>query len=973
MAKERFGVLSEEQIKAESDADALGGELRRQQSSFDTATVRFMSEQLGGLSRAAEELDRYDDFSALRISSDKYEHTYRTGDYGIRRRAEVQGSGEIILAHQRSAALRFLRELRGFGLLADVVGSGKTYEAGVVLSELAVRGKVSSLLLVVPDQVYDTWVDVMEKQFGMGEGVLLRAGGDPSECVAETESAGAFLRPLRPIIVRTDDFAAWPQSADRYLFDVIVVDEAHHLCATGGRYARAMKMLSRLMQTKKSAGSTYCLLLTATPHTGNLANMFRLWYFIRCHGGVPSDFDEKEDYERTEEYLREKRHYTEDVCRGASTVLEFIKKVKLQEISAMYGGEFGAYLAACGVTPEKYAGMTEGEKASYADDFLRPNAGDGEDVSARRAEMRKAVFARIASAYHNGILRSVMIRQARNPLAERKRKYVRSRLYLPTRAVLGETEVALGNYGRLTVDLASLARGGEVTVGGEKKPLRAFLNDYSRATGMSYKRAYAELMRQIFGYFCDRKTLDFPEDIFEKGGSASYYLGRLSMADSDPDQETEIVPVGADEDTFALKFADAKRILRENVGRRVLVFFDYEAEKEKTVSGRFLDELRADPEFSERVIAGSRLNAREAADEFSRRSDAVLVVTDASLTEGANLQSCNVILNFQVTPDPLAMDQRIGRIFRLGQDSDVTIYSLAMMNELEGYALMYFSGIGLLSAGSGDATIISGSNSERMVAVRCPVCGNVLLYSAEDYEAKKKSGGLFCKKTQECYNMENPLGTPMDEISVWDFRCDGCGNLFTRSAAQEGYFCMSQNTEGGIMCNSGARGDRSVYCRKICAVAHCRMFTDGARRDCAALARYREKGGAVSNLELMSICESCGFADVCCGRIAPGADALAACSACDNATCFPRPGTIRFDGRWEADCPVCAASGRHGRLRRVTAHTFAAYLRAAWNFKGDRVNFCYNLENEVKKGAEVRDVLRMDGDVTDAQRGGRTD
>ena len=68
----------------------------------------------------------------------------------------------------------FLKELRGFGLLADVVGSGKTFEACAILSELAVRGKMQSLLLVVPSQVYDSWINVLENLFGLGDGVLLQ-------------------------------------------------------------------------------------------------------------------------------------------------------------------------------------------------------------------------------------------------------------------------------------------------------------------------------------------------------------------------------------------------------------------------------------------------------------------------------------------------------------------------------------------------------------------------------------------------------------------------------------------------------------------------------------------------------------------------------------------------------------------------------------------------------------------------------
>ena len=296
--------------------------------------------KIAEMNRAVEALDRFDDFSMLKIDPSKYKKG--KNGYGI---VEKQGFNDgVILQHQRDAALAFLRELRGFGLLADVVGSGKTYEACVVLSELAVRDKVRSLLLVVPEQVYANWVDVLENQFGLGKGVLQTIGADIDISSLECESDSGFLRPLRPVIVKTEDFVCWPEETKRLLFDVIVVDEAHHLCAEEGRYAKAMKLLSLMMETKKKANMTYCLLLSATPHSGNLEHMFRLWYFIRCKGGNPDDFDEKEDKERSAEYNKEKKYYKQHVCRGAATVMEFIKKVKLIEVTGTHGAAFAAYL-----------------------------------------------------------------------------------------------------------------------------------------------------------------------------------------------------------------------------------------------------------------------------------------------------------------------------------------------------------------------------------------------------------------------------------------------------------------------------------------------------------------------------------------------------------------------------------------------------------------------------------------------------
>ena len=93
--------------------------------------------------RAIEHLNRYDDFSELKIDVGVYEKK-KGAEYGIPydKNMHAQGDHTVIFPHQQEAARRFLSELRGFGLLADVVGSGKTYEAGVVLSELGDRKSV---------------------------------------------------------------------------------------------------------------------------------------------------------------------------------------------------------------------------------------------------------------------------------------------------------------------------------------------------------------------------------------------------------------------------------------------------------------------------------------------------------------------------------------------------------------------------------------------------------------------------------------------------------------------------------------------------------------------------------------------------------------------------------------------------------------------------------------------------------------
>jgi SNF2 family DNA or RNA helicase len=50
-------------------------------------------------------------------------------------------------------------------LIADDVGTGKTVEAGLILSELLARGRARRVLIVVPANVRDQWRDTLDTMF----------------------------------------------------------------------------------------------------------------------------------------------------------------------------------------------------------------------------------------------------------------------------------------------------------------------------------------------------------------------------------------------------------------------------------------------------------------------------------------------------------------------------------------------------------------------------------------------------------------------------------------------------------------------------------------------------------------------------------------------------------------------------------------------------------------------------------------
>ena len=61
----------------------------------------------------------------------------------------------------------------------------------------------------------------------------------------------------------------------------------------------------------------------------------------------------------------------------------------------------------------------------------------------------------------------------------------------------------------------------------------------------------------------------------------------------------------------------------------------------------------------------------------------VLLTTEAG-GEGRNLQFCHVLVNFDLPWNPMQIEQRLGRIHRIGQTRDVVLHNLVTRGTLEG-------------------------------------------------------------------------------------------------------------------------------------------------------------------------------------------------------------------------------------------------------------------------------------------------
>ena len=165
-----------------------------------------------------------------------------------------------ILEHQVRTAKTVLRRFRGRALLCDEVGLGKTIEAGLVLSELKVRGLIRSILVLVPPSLIEQWQGEMRRKFSLE----LISHDDP----AFRERGQAAWGEFDGVIASIHTAKREPHRAAILgrTWDLVIVDEAHHL---RNRTTLAWKFASELRKQ-------FILLLTATPVQNNLEELFNL-------------------------------------------------------------------------------------------------------------------------------------------------------------------------------------------------------------------------------------------------------------------------------------------------------------------------------------------------------------------------------------------------------------------------------------------------------------------------------------------------------------------------------------------------------------------------------------------------------------------------------------------------------------------------------------------------------------------------
>ena len=507
-------------------------------------------------------------------------------------------------------------------LLADDPGAGKTIMAGLYIKELMLRGDLERCLIVAPGGLVEQWQDELREKFGLTFELLTRQ-------LADAEPDGNVFARHNLLIARMDQLSRsdeFKEQLERADWDLVVVDEAHRMSAH--YFGNELKKTKRY-QLGELLGKTarHFLLMTATPHAGREED-FQLFMALL-------------DTDRFEGRYRDAVHTVNTDGLMRRMVKEDLKTFEGKPLFP----ERRAYTVAYELSEDEkilYDAVTEyvRDQMNLAD-RLR-DAGDkkrGFTVGFALTVLQR----RLASS-PEAILKSL----------ERRHKRLEKR----------RSEMRYGSSSSTDDDLARRLRD---LLG--KDPTDADLTDLGTMDSDDLPGEEAE---EIESEVADAATA--ARTIAELDKELAILADLIELA-------RRVRHSGTDK-----KWTELRELLTDNTmitGEKIIIFTEHRDTLEY-LTERIRDLLgRSDAVVT--IHGGVRRDERAKRKElFTQDIDTrVLVATDAA-GEGLNLQRAHLMVNYDLPWNPNRIEQRFGRIHRIGQTEVCHLWNLVATDTREG-------------------------------------------------------------------------------------------------------------------------------------------------------------------------------------------------------------------------------------------------------------------------------------------------
>lgn len=525
-------------------------------------------------------------------------------------------------------------------LLADEVGLGKTIEAGLIIRELKARGVANRVLILAPSGIVSQWKYELRTKFNQ---VFAQYRRDTVGFL-QSKHPGENVWTIEDNVITSTSYAVAADQRVRDIalagWDLVVIDEAHHARRQmESETKRSHTRLYRLAETMTdpSAGrSQSVLFLTATPMQ---LHPFELYSLVELlDPALFPDFWDFEAHRLQVAGLNE----TVDAVRRWNALATRERERVVADVSRWLG-----------VDPESGAarlGAAQTRKP-LTEELLRKHK-----LSEVMVRNRKAVVG--GFTVRKAVVWPVEMTAPEWDTYHAVSEYVRSG-YARSRALNNNA------LGFLMVTFQKLSSSSSYALRQSLlrriEKLEAALPPPEEAVEVEESDLEEAPVGEALG---DVLAVRFLDSVAEEIRELAHVVALLDKVELD--SKTEVLLARLDD------------IRRQETEPKVLIF---------TQSRDTQDYLRrhiAAP-WGVNVFHGQlKPDAKDAAVLSFRESHGpqILISTEAG-GEGRNFQFCHVLINYDLPWNPMRIEQRIGRLDRIGQKQPVTIINFAISGTIE--------------------------------------------------------------------------------------------------------------------------------------------------------------------------------------------------------------------------------------------------------------------------------------------------
>jgi len=584
--------------------------------------------------------------------------------------AERVGEGTSAVTpwpHQQRAFQRLWQQWPPRLLIADEVGLGKTVQAGLLLRQAWLSGRARRMLVMAPASVLNQWQRELREKFGLDwpiysgksldwQSTCFRPKGKSQLVSRDAWTAEPFVLVSSHLMRRRDRHKDLLEAEP---YDLVVLDEAHHArtrrenSSSGGERLRPNTLMQLMQQLRQRTNGL--LLLTATPMQVSELEVWDLLALL----GIPPEWTE-DAFERFFEWV--------DKQNPDEATLSYLAELWRSSVSAFGEAPGTAMPEALRKSPLRK------RKALRA-------LNDADSLSRRNLsiEIRQAT---LALAKRWTPVQGLISRHSRNLLRSYKQQGSMD-LAIGTRHVDDRFLEGTPQERALYDAVEDYISTQYAQASGQKKSAVGFvMTIYRRRLASSVTALVSTLEKRMAG---QQQQLEEDAAACEDDditGELSLDLEGIQSAFQDASLQGELDAIGVlldqarplvGQDSKGAAFLEAIDELQAQGYKQVIVFSQYtdtvDALKELLIGAGRTSLMAFTGRGGEILQKGGvwkALNREATKRGFKEGKAEILLCTDAA-AEGLNFQFCGALINYDMPWNPMRVEQRIGRIDRIGQ------------------------------------------------------------------------------------------------------------------------------------------------------------------------------------------------------------------------------------------------------------------------------------------------------------------